>query len=136
MTDVNQLTSDRTATEDLVDRYVAVWSEPDDEARRGQIVTLWAEGAVHVLESRVVEGHPAITERVAGAYRSLVDEGGFAFTLAGGMPDGIRAHNDAVTFDVTMAPAAGGAPVWSGRMVLLLGPDGRIRRDYQFGRNL
>ena len=114
MTDVNQQARARTATEDLVDRYVAVWSEPDDEARRGQVATLWADGAVHVLESRVVEGHAAIAERVTGAYRNLVDQGGFVFTLAGGMPAGIQAHNDAVTFDVTMAPAAGGAPCGRG----------------------
>ncbi len=120
--------------DDLVTRYVAVWSEPDDAARRDQVAALWGEDATHVLEARQMRGHAEIAERVAAAYCDLVADKGFAFTLAHGF-DGVQAHHDAVTFDVTMAPAGGGAVAWIGRMVLLLGSDGRIRCDYQFGRN-
>ncbi|WP_235191162.1 nuclear transport factor 2-like protein [Amycolatopsis rifamycinica] len=41
-------------------------------------------------------------------------------------------HHGAVTFTTHMVPAAGGAPVWSGTVFLLLDQDSLIRRDYQF----
>jgi hypothetical protein len=37
------------ATEDVIRRYVAVWSEPDAAARRAAVTSLWAPdgGRVH-----------------------------------------------------------------------------------------
>ena len=125
-----------TSTDDLVAEYVAVWNEPDPATRRASVAALWRDDAVQVLASREVEGHLAIEERIAAAHRDLVLDKGFTFTLAGGLPDGVQAHHDAITFDVDMAPAVGGAVAWIGRVVLLLDREGRIRRDYQFGRNL
>jgi hypothetical protein len=119
-----------TAIDDLVGRYIAVWSEKDDDTRAGMVAELWADDAVHVLESREVHGHAAIEVRIADAYRDLVEEKGFAFAMNGC----VAAHHDAVTFEIEMTPASGGPVAWIGRMVLLLDDAGRIRRDYQFGR--
>lgn len=121
-----------TAIDDLVGRYVAVWSEKDEGARAGMVAELWADDAVHVIESREVHGHEAIGQRITDAYRSLVEEQGFAFDQVGN----VGAHHDAVTFEIHMVPAGGGPVAWVGRMVLLLDDDGRICRDYQFGWNV
>lgn len=123
-------------TEELVARYTAVWNEPDARARREHVIALWRADAVHVLQSRLVDGHAAIEARITAAYEDLVAIKGFAFSVAGGVPDGVQAHHDAVCFDVEMTPVLGGAVAWIGRVVLLLDDAGRIRRDYQFGRFL
>jgi hypothetical protein len=34
----------------LVDRYVAVWNEPDAELRRKAIHELWTENGAHILQ--------------------------------------------------------------------------------------
>ena len=132
--ELETMTMTMTELDEMVARYVAVWNEPDQDLRREQVASLWADDAMHVLQSRKMQGHAEIEERVAAAHRDLVADKGFAFALVGGA-DGIQAHHDAVTFDVMMAPAAGGDVAWIGRMILLLGDDGRIRCDYQFGRN-
>ena len=121
-----------TATDDLVERYVAVWSEKDDDARGKMVAGLWAENAVHVIGSREVNGRADIEAHVTDSYRDLVEQKGFAFELNGD----VAAHHDAVTFEVQMAPSSGGPVVWIGRMFLLLDASGRIRRDYQFGQYL
>lgn len=97
-----------TAIDDLVGRYVAVWSEKDEGARAGMVAELWADDAVHVIESREVHGHEAIGQRITDAYRSLVEEQGFAFDQVGN----VGAHHDAVTFEIHMVPA--GVDRWHG----------------------
>lgn len=115
-------------TSNLISRYVAVWNEPDPTARRRAVAELWAEDGVQYTETAEHRGHDALQARVAAAYDQFVATGEFAFTAA----DDVVTHHDAVTFTTHMVPATGGAPVWSGTIFLLLGADGRIRRDYQF----
>ncbi len=43
-------------------------------------------------------------------------------------------HEGGLTFTTHMVPAAGGAPVWTGTVFVLLDGDGRIRSDHQFAR--
>jgi ketosteroid isomerase-like protein len=117
-----------TTTTTLTSRYTAVWNEPDPAARRRAIAELWAEDGVEYTETAEHRGHAAIEARIAGAYDRFVAPGGFVFVSA----EDVVTHHDAVTFTTHMVPATGGAPVWSGTVFVLLGPDGRIRRDYQF----
>jgi hypothetical protein len=35
---------------DLVDRYTAIWNEPDPDRRRQGVAQLWSEDAVQILE--------------------------------------------------------------------------------------
>ncbi|WP_328606926.1 nuclear transport factor 2 family protein [Amycolatopsis sp. NBC_00345] len=112
----------------LTSRYAAVWNEPDDALRRKAIEELWAEDGTEFTDTDEYQGHDAIQARVTGAYEQFVAAGGFVFVQAG---DAV-AHHNAVTFSTHMVPAAGGVPVWSGVMFLLLDPEGRIQRDYQF----
>jgi hypothetical protein len=112
----------------FTDRYLAVWNEPDPALRRQAVAGLWAEDGVEFTESAEHRGHEAIEARVAHAYDEFVAAGGFAFVPAGPATH----HHDAITFTGQMVPAAGGEPVWTGVMFVLLDDDGRILRDYQF----
>lgn len=114
--------------DEFVDRYVAVWNEPDPAARRAAVVALWAPDGVETIESGRYVGHEALLARVTEAYEQLVAEGGFVFRSA----EDAVGHNGTITFTTYMLPAAGGDVAWTGRMVVRLGPDGRIRHDRQF----
>jgi hypothetical protein len=113
---------------DLIDRYVAVWNEPDADVRRKTIATLWApDGATchRLLDSR---GYEAIEARVGDAHRRWVRSQGYVF----GSPKNAVGHHDVVKFSWEMTSAAGGGPASAGLNVLILDREGRIRFDYQF----
>jgi hypothetical protein len=113
---------------ELVDRYVALWNEPDVERRRQSIAELWAEDGAHFTPSLEVHGHAALEARVAGAHEKWVKTGGFVFKSA----QNADGHHDTVRFNWEMVPAAGGEPAAVGFDFLMLGDDGRIRLDFQF----
>jgi SnoaL-like domain len=117
-----------TQVTELVDRYVAVWNEPDAEKRRRGIAALWAEDGAHFTPSLEARGYQALEARVAGAHQKWVKEGGFVFRSA----KNVETHHDGVRFNWEMVPAAGGAIAAAGFDFLVLGDDGRIRLDYQF----
>ncbi|BCJ40843.1 hypothetical protein GCM10010168_48580 [Actinoplanes ianthinogenes] len=142
MTDTKQAADD---LRELVDRYVALWGEPDPEHRRAAIRDLWTADAVHVLkppeemrtaaaalgfDDQVLEarGHAALEVRVTRAYQEFVAPGTFEFRALG---DADRLA-DVVKFRWEMVPRAGGDAAGTGLEILLLAPDGRITRDYQF----
>jgi ketosteroid isomerase-like protein len=112
----------------LTSRYTAVWNESDQTLRRKTIEELWAEGGTEYTDTGEYRGLDAIEARVTGAYEQFVAAGGFVFVPVGDA----AAHHNAVTFAIHMVPAAGGAPMWSGVVFLLLDEEGRIQRDYQF----
>ena len=119
-----------TETDTFVTHYASVWNESDPARRRELVAELWAEDAVQYTDTKEHHGHEALDVRVAGAYEQFVAPGEFVFVAAGDT----LAHHDAITFTTHMVPVAGGDPVWAGLIVLLLGGDGRIVRDYQFAR--
>ncbi len=112
----------------LVDRYIAVWHEPDAEQRRRSVAHLWAEDGVQFTPSREFRGHKALEERVEAAHEEFVQTGGFLFRRSGG----VQGHHDALSFTWEMVPAVGGDVAATGTIFLLLSEDGRIRLDYQF----
>ncbi|MGI5183835.1 hypothetical protein ACQEVZ_47035 [Dactylosporangium sp. CA-152071] len=129
----------------LIDRYVAVWGEPDPARRRAAVRDLWTGDAVHVLQAPLemrqaaaglgfgrlaleARGHDALESRVSRAYEEFVAPGGYVFRARG---DADRLH-DVVKFHWEMVPAGGGAPAGVGLEILVLSPDGRIAADYQF----
>jgi len=130
--------------EDLADRYVAVWNEPDPEVRRNAIGELWTEDGVHLLEppeemvKRAEEigitatlkarGHAELVRRVTRAYDEFVAPGQFEFKRHGE----VAALRDMVKLRWAMVPAGGGETLAIGIDLLLLAPDGRITADYQF----
>jgi hypothetical protein len=120
-----------TNVNELVNRYVAVWNEPDADARRKTVSELWADDGVQATSETEHRGHHALTQRVTSAYEELVAGQGFVFALAGEP----AAHHDAVWFRTHMLPAAGGDIAWTGSIFLILDGEGRIGYDYQFPEN-
>ncbi|MFB4318270.1 hypothetical protein [Actinomadura sp. 21ATH] len=130
-------------TKEIAERYVAVWNEPDAEARRKKIAEVWAEDGVQLLyppqevreaaerlgtaASLEARGHAALEERVARSYEEFVAPGGFAFRAG----DDAQRLGDVVKFSWHMVNGAG-EPAGGGLEVVVLDADGRIREDYQF----
>jgi hypothetical protein len=130
--------------EEIADRYLAVWNEPDAGARRRSVEELWVEDGVHLLEppeeivkraseigvTAVLEarGYDALTARVRRAYEEFVAPGEYEFVRHG---EAARLQ-DLVKLRWAMVPAGGGEALAIGIDLLLLAPDGRIQTDYQF----
>jgi hypothetical protein len=53
--------------EEAVGRYIAVWNEPDADARCHAIGELWTKDGSYTNPLAAVEGHRAIGEVIAGA---------------------------------------------------------------------
>src|SRR4029450_10681372 len=82
-------------TKHLVERYVAVWNEPDATRRRQAVAELWSQDALHVLQPPEevrgsaasldvrsifqVRGHAELEQRVKRAYDTFVAEAGNSF---------------------------------------------------------
>lgn len=72
----------RTAFNDfteLADSYVAVWNEPDAEARRAAIASLWVPDGEHYVRTLQARGHEALQQRVTGSHEKNVRDAGFRF---------------------------------------------------------
>ena len=118
MTDIKQ----------FVDRYINIWNEPDDAARRQTIRDLWQEDARHLARTLEAIGHAGIETRVKNAYDKWVKEKGNVFRLR----DGVDGHHGTIKLRWDMMPASGGEVISVGFDFLVLGDDGRIRTGYQF----
>jgi hypothetical protein len=123
MTDIKQ----------FVDRYLNIWNEPDDNARRETIRALWQEDAHHLARTLEAIGHAGIETRVKNAYDKWVKEKGCVFRLR----DGVDGHHGTIKLRWDMLPAADkekgrGDVISTGFDFLVLGDDGRIRTGYQF----
>jgi len=127
----------------LVERYAAVWNEPDAERRRQGVTALWTEDALHLLQppqavrqaaaALAVEstfqarGHRELQERVARAYLEFVAPGEYTFRAR---QDAARL-GDVVKFRWEMV-ARNGEVAAVGLEFVTLAADGRIRTDHQF----
>lgn len=118
MTDLNE----------LADRYVELWNEPDPELRFKTIAELFAEDGTHVDEYVDVKGHQAIAGIVSIAHKRFVTEGGNYFRSRGNA-DGFR---NVVRFNWEMVSVKSALVLAAGFDFLTLNDDGRIRVDYQF----
>lgn len=130
---------------ELVERYVALWNEPDPERRRSSVRALWSEDGSQILRppeeirtqaaalgffASVLEarGHAALEQRVAVAYEQFVAAGDAAFRARGRTIQ----LGDVLKFEWDYGALDGAAPSGGGTEFVLLAPDGRIRADYQF----
>jgi hypothetical protein len=113
----------------LAERYVAVWNEPDAEARRRVIVTLWAPEGIHCARTIEARGHEALEKRVTASHERNVRDRGFRFRAL----DDARDLRDLALFGWVMHPAdAPGQIEATGHAVLLMDGEGRIVADYLF----
>ncbi len=131
-----------TNPNELADRYVAMFNDPDPERRRASVRELWSAGAVLVLnppqEVREVadtlamrpifesRGHAELEARVNSAYEQFASK--YEFRRTG---EAARLQ-DVLTFRWEAILRDGGEPDGAGRHVFMLDPDGRIRLDYLF----
>jgi hypothetical protein len=56
---------------ELVDRYLAVWNEPDADARGRAVAELWTEGGGYTDPLAAVEGPAAINGLIGAAREQL-----------------------------------------------------------------
>jgi hypothetical protein len=133
------------AAEQLADRYLSLWNEPDADRRRRMIAELWTEGGRHVLQppqeirgiaaqpgiglTAILEarGYEEIEARVSSAYEHWVGSEGLRFRGrddADRLGDVVKFHWEAVDKD--------GETFAVGLNVIVLAADGRIERDYTF----
>jgi hypothetical protein len=116
-----------TLTE-FVDRYVAIWHEPDADLRRQGVTELWTPDGAHFIDSLTARGYDALVARVTQVYNDFIGTGDFVFRSAGEA----AAHHDAAAFTWHMVPPGGGEIAAVGFDFFVLADDGRIRLDYQF----
>jgi hypothetical protein len=131
--------------EQLADRYLALWNEPDPERRRRMIAELWTEDGSQILQppqemreiaasaglgmaaSLEARGHAELEARAATSYEHWVGSEGLSFRGrddAERLGDVIKFHWEAVAKD--------GEVFAVGLNFLVLAADGRIKRDYTF----
>ncbi|MFF4723995.1 hypothetical protein ACFY3M_01370 [Streptomyces mirabilis] len=84
--------------QDLIERYIGVWNEPDPEIRRKTVDELWAQDGLHVLRppqqmrdtavglgftTAVLEarGHDELHTRVTRAHDEFVAPGTYVFRI-------------------------------------------------------
>jgi hypothetical protein len=134
-----------TAAEQLADRYMALWNEPDADRRRRMIAELWTEGGRHILQPpqeireiaaqpgiglmAILEarGHDEIEARATSAYEHWVGSEGLSFRGrddAERLGDVVKFHWEAVTKEDEVFAV--------GLNFLVLAANGRIERDYTF----
>jgi SnoaL-like domain len=114
-----------TPIRDVVNRYIAVWNEPDADARSRAVAELWTEDGTYADPLATTEGHEAIEAVIAGAREQFP---GHIFKLIGG----IDAHHDIVRFGWELMPKGGDEPVVVGFDVAVVADDGRLRNVYGF----
>jgi hypothetical protein len=112
----------------LVNRDITIWHEPDPQLRREKVTQLWTEDASHFTRTREFHGYEELVERVEAAHEKFVQTQDYLFQLTGE----VDAHHDAVKFSWEMVKACSGEVAATGTIFLLLKEDGRIHLDYQF----
>ena len=133
------------AAEQLADRYMALWNEPDADRRRRMIAELWTEDGRHILQppeeirgiaarpgiamTAILEsqGYGEIEARAASVYEHWVGSEGLSFRGrddAERLGDVVKFHWEAVAKD--------GERFAVGLVFLVLAANGRIERDYTF----
>jgi hypothetical protein len=117
-----------TDVDDIAQRYVALWNQPDPARRRAEIAALFAPDLMHCTKTKEARGHEEMETRVLGSYERWVRDGGCIFRFAG-TPLG---HHESVLLRWQMVTADGNTVRSIGSDFLILTEAGLIRRDYQF----
>jgi hypothetical protein len=112
---------------ELVDRYIAVWNEPNAEARCSRIAELWAPDCAYIDQTTVWTGHSAIEAEMARVYNELT-----AKDLAFSSANHSQAHHNVVSFGWHMRAKHIEEVKAVGSDLLILDEGGRIRFDYRY----
>ncbi len=113
---------------ELGDRVVAMWNEPDAELRRKAIEEIYAPDAEYVMFANdPIRGHDAIATQIDYAHNLYYDQG--CVFRSSHNADG---HHNLVRFSWVLISTETGEVVRIGSELFVLAEDGRIRHDYQF----
>ena len=112
----------------LAERYVAAWNEPDAARRRAAITRLWTADGQHYVDTRQAIGYAALEQRIRGSHEKDVVGAGNRFPAV----QDARRLRDAVIFHWQMLPANSETVLATGLEVLIVYDEGRILVDYQF----
>jgi SnoaL-like protein len=104
----------------VVDRYIAMWNETSDEARRSIIAATWSDDGTYLDPLMSGDGPAGIDAMVAGAQAQFP---GARFELTAG-PD---QHHDRVRFAWRMVGGDGSAELARGVDFATVAGDGRLR---------
>ena len=115
------------ASAHLIDRYVAVWNEPDPAHRRRRIAEVWAPNGTTCYRLLDARGYEAIEARVTGSWDRWLRDGKYVFRAVKAV-----SHHQVIKFDFAMISTADGRVEAKGLCYLLLDDDGRIVHDFQF----
>jgi hypothetical protein len=113
----------------IVERYVAVWNEPDAAVRARTVAELWPADGVEFVEGARFRGHDALVDRVTEAHTLFVASGQYEVTHEGH----VTVHDHVVIFTIRLVRPRGehaGDVAWAARVFLVLDDDGRILQDY------
>ncbi len=113
---------------DFVDRYVALWNEPDGEIRRRTIEELWAPDGANYTQSMQAVGYDALDIRVTSAYEDYV--GSRKYIFRSHLP--AVGHHGAVKVNWEMVSVPEEEIASIGIEFLILDDQGRIASDHQF----
>jgi hypothetical protein len=113
------------AISELTRRYLAVWNESDQSARRPAVESLWGPDGVEFVHEVQFRGYDELVARVGRAYDAFVGTG--KYTVTGG--EDVTVHGDIVTFSAHLTEPSGEA-AWTARVFLLLDGNGQIWEDY------
>lgn len=111
----------------FIERYVAMWNEPDPVQRRQLIDALWTTDCANFGKTLEVRGRDALEARVRTSWDKWVRDRGCIFRTRD-----FDSHHGAVRFRWEMTNLGDGTVVSVGVEFLVLARDGRIREDYQF----
>ena len=104
----------------IVDTYLAMWNEEDEDRRRELIATAWREDGRYVDPLQEAEGHPAIDAMVVGLQGQMP---GHRFTRT----SAVDVHHDELRFGWQLAAPDGTVAV-AGVDVGSIATDGRVQR--------
>src|SRR3954462_9116935 len=121
-------TTNETAMDAFVTRYIEMWNEPDAAKRRTIIDTQWAPDAGNYTLTMEAEGLDAIEARATRAYDAYVGTGLHRFRPH----QPYVAHHGAVRVWWEMVTVDGDEVVGLGQEFLVLDDRGRIVSDHQF----
>ncbi|MEU4090475.1 hypothetical protein [Streptomyces aureus] len=134
-----------TDAQDLIERYIGVWNEPDPGIRLKTVRDLWTEDGVHLLRppqemhDRAVSlgfgtavlaarGHDELYARVTRAYEEFVAPGTYVFRIQ----EAARRLDRVVTFRWESFHTGEERVTGGGLEFLVLDGEGRIEADHQF----
>jgi hypothetical protein len=115
-------------TNALVERYVAMWHEPDGESRRKTVAELWTPGARYVDPSWDATGYQALSRVVTSGYEEFIRSGKYFFRVS----SAVQAHHDILRFAWELTETGTGQTADCGLDVLVTDGEKRIAGAYRF----